>query len=136
MKKALAFISALALGSASQHDDDFLSYRQSSIQSLPYRKPASRTTFYADDEQYRGWNIVQNWQDPLPPLPMMTPAEVQAHLEEEGSIENVLVDLAKIMKEGPKGEPRMDPTGNRRHIQLKDRVVMSPSEMKRELQNY
>jgi len=98
------------------------------------------TLVYADDEQYAKFHLGQNWQDPLPPLPMMTPAEIQAHIWEEDSIENVLFDLAQLAKQ----KPRMREAASkpRRMRSERDdprsigacRVVMPPSSVRRESQ--
>ncbi len=126
MKKALAVLSALALGSAAQsngflaHDNELrirpISYNPTedllsedlpsgSFRVFPTNFPK---VVYVDDEQYANFNIAQNWHYPLPPLPMTNPyvpspasAEIQAHLveeEEDYSLENLLFDLAQTLQ--------------------------------------
>jgi len=116
MKKALALLSALAFASAAQ-SDGFLANNELRIRPISYNptEDFSLEDFprvfpknfprdlpplvYVDDEQYANFNLGQNWHYPLPPLPMMTPAEIQAHIEEdEDSVENALFDLGEILQ--------------------------------------
>ncbi len=112
MKKALAFLSALALGSSSE-SDDFLAYYKPKAQTLPYRKPYASNTFFADDEQYAGFNLVKNWHYPLKPLPMNTPvvpsiAQNEPKFDDEIE-EDALFDLGQILKHLFKAQKKEQP---------------------------
>ena len=161
MKKALAFLSALTFASASQ-SDGFLSDNELLLRPISYnpvedfsledfpRKsfrgfPANfPTVAYVDDEQYANFNLVQNWHYPLPPLPMITPAEIQAHIEEEeDSVENALFDLTQMVKQEPrqrqptsKPRTRRTQTQKPKHPNLTRPFYLPPSSMKTERQRY
>jgi len=127
MKKALAFISALALGSAAQ-SDGFLSDNELRLRPVSYNPTEDFTpedfprkfprdlprVVYADDEQYvsadddeqyTGFNLVQNWHYPLKPIarpiPYVpfkpAPAQNQPQIEED-SADNALFDLGQAIQ--------------------------------------
>ncbi len=128
MKKALALLSVLALGSTYQSDNELrirpISYNpaedylsgdlpQEYFRGLPTNSPK---LVYVDDEQYSRPNMVKNWHYPRPPLPMnnpsvtLKPTPVQNQPKIEGdSRENALFKLGEMIQQKPIVKSNMRP---------------------------
>jgi len=104
MKKAFAFLSALALSSASK-SEDFLSDHELSIKPLPPNPLSAPFMFYADDEQYSRHNTEQNLHYPLHNFlrknseKPLSPVSITSGQNESKFVENSLYELKQIMKQ-------------------------------------